>query len=311
MPNGSPGGSPPAPSSASIFYVPGDSVVWGQGLLEADKFYSKVLAAFQGKNPNGVLVRAAHSGAAIDTDDGSPNDPAPGEIPRTKPTIRQQCDSFGGDPKAVRLILLAGGINDVKVEKIISPFTSSSALHRAIELYCHVHMTTLLTTLAGKFANPDCQIIVVGYYPIISEASAPLSVPRLLEALGHDFGIAQTLTGRGFILSDPVDLALQFWHESDEALQRAVDQANQIAGNRVTFVSPGFTPDNSLFAPASCLWELNLDLSAQDPMRATREQQCQQFDPTFPQSVICARASVGHPNLAGAQKYADAILRVL
>ena len=310
MPNGNPGGSPRAPTSAPIFFVPGDSVVWGQGLLERDKFYCKVFAAFQGKNPNGVLVCAAHSGAAIDTDDGSPNEPVPGEIPRTKPTIRQQCDSFTGDPNAVRLILLDGGINDVKVEKIISPFTSSDALHRALELYCYVHMTTLLTTLAGKFAHPDCNIIVVGYYPIISEASNPLNVPRLLEALGHDFNIAQTLTGRGFILSDPVDLALQFWHESDEALQRAVDQANQIARNRVTFVSPGFTPDNSLFAPASCLWELNMDLSAQDPMRAPREQQCQQYDP-FPQSVICARASVGHPNLAGAQKYADAILRVL
>jgi hypothetical protein len=306
MPNGNPAASPPP-----IFFVPGDSVVWGQGLLEPDKFYSRVFADFQGRNTNGVLVRAAHSGATIDTDDGSPNVPAPGEIPKTKPTIRQECDSFIGDPSAVRLILLDGGINDVKVEKIVSPFTSSSALHQAIELYCYVHMTTLLTTLAGKFAHPDCQVIVVGYYPILSEASEPLSIPLLLEALGHDFDIAQTLTDRGFILSDPVDLALQFWHESDEALQHAVYQANQIAGGRVTFVSPGFTPDNSLFAPASCLWELNPDLSAQDPMRATREQQCQQYAPAFPQSVICARASVGHPNVTGAQKYADAILRVL
>src|SRR5215469_5421303 len=58
----------------------GDSIVWGQGLSEADKFDVLVRDALADANPGITLWRLAHSGAVIGVNpvEGSPAD---GEVP--------------------------------------------------------------------------------------------------------------------------------------------------------------------------------------------------------------------------------------
>jgi lysophospholipase L1-like esterase len=304
------GASPSAPAPTML--VIGDSVVWGQGLLERDKFSSKVLSALQQNVPNLTIQGHAHSGASVVTEDDSSDVPAPGEVPRTKPTILAQCNAFTGDPDSVQAVLLDGGINDVRLDRILSPFTTQKQLDNLIEQCCYIDMTKLLIQVATKFSSPDCRIMVVAYYPILSNDSEMSWIPQLLTVLGHDVAKEVSFRAQGLPLSNPVDLALRFWTQSDAALQAAVDEVNaNVGANRITFVSPGYGPQNSLFAQDPWLWELELDLSATDPVRDAREQACKQIDLDFPDCVICPRASVGHPNVTGAQKYADAILRAL
>jgi hypothetical protein len=154
-----------------------------------------------------------------------------------------------------------GGINDVKIERLLSPFTSLDQLESLVEQCCYRDMVTLLTEVAAKFNAADCRIIVVGYYPILSDDSNPLALPRLLTALGHDFSKERALRAQGFPLSDPVELSLLFWTCSDTALKHAVTDVNAGAGtNCISFVSPGFGPKNSVFASEPWLWELGFDL---------------------------------------------------
>lgn len=70
-----------------------------------------------------------------------------------------------------------------------------------------------------------------------------------------------------------------------------------------------------MFAPNAFLFGFNDDfaLSPEDPMAAERHASC---DATFDRLHVlereqCYRASTGHPNLAGAQQYAQSIAAML
>jgi hypothetical protein len=109
-------------------------------------------------------------------------------------------------------------------------------------------------------------------------------------------------------LNDPADLAEIFWSESKDALTRAVSETGD---PRIIFVDPGFSGENALFASNPYLWDLNLDdqLSAKDPMKDARLPLCRKYEPD--DCIFCPRASVGHPNVAGARQYASAICKEL
>jgi lysophospholipase L1-like esterase len=95
----------------------GDSVPWGQGLLEAEKYDILVKAALSAKYPGGVtLERSAHSGAVIGAGIATGTS-APGEVPVARPTIIEQCEQFANAPETVDLVLVNGGINDVGVSQ--------------------------------------------------------------------------------------------------------------------------------------------------------------------------------------------------
>jgi hypothetical protein len=120
----------------------GDSIVWGQGLSEADKLDVLVRDALADANPGITLQRLAHSGAVIGVNpvEGSPAD---GEVPMPQPTIIQQCDSFNDSPVTVDLVLLDGGINDVDVRTILNPFVPLPILIAKARNFCHASMLVL------------------------------------------------------------------------------------------------------------------------------------------------------------------------
>jgi len=291
----------------------GDSIVWGQGLSTDDKFCSKAA-----KSLNFQLQNRAHSGATILAGSG-PDDPitapgyvsppsgdasATGEIPRSKPTILEQAASYDGDPDAVRLILLDGGINDVGLNNLVDPFYSIDDLDQSIEQHCHREMTFLLKYIVAKFRA--CKIILTGYFPILSKDSAKDLIPLLLMFLRLP-PVPQEFWRIG---NTPIDLATEFWHESDRLLAQSVKEVND---PRVTFVKSGFVEQNALFAKHPLLREPIPDpfdhpqYPVYDKVFDPRGVACKKYPQDSESRLICPMASLGHPLEEGAQRYFDAI----
>jgi hypothetical protein len=92
-----------------------------------------------------------------------------------------------------------------------------------------------------------------------------------------------------------------FYDESGAGLRAAVDAQNGRTPNRCVYADPGFSMYNGYGASQRCLF----NVAESDPMLNARKAYCtaagQEFDP------LCAGASMGHPNVDGAIKYANAM----
>jgi len=300
-------------SGPPIMLSMGDSVIWGQGLQEWNKFDSLVCdqLRYRPEYTGLTLVRLAHSGAIIGADRDQTGRAAPGEVPWSFPTVIQQFESYDGDPDAVRVVLLNGGINDVSLQVIANPLTTPGDLSDLIQQYCGKGMVALLQSVAARFSNPACRIIVTGYYQILSAASSFAPTVAYLELLG--ITEASTLLGTATGFSDLVALSHLFWQGSDTALSNAVDEVNPRFGNRITFVRSGFTEENSLFQDSSLLWVFSGTppfVDAADDFRDFRAQVCSNFYPDGSVDCLeCRFASVGHPTAGGAIKYYEQIMQ--
>jgi lysophospholipase L1-like esterase len=287
----------------------GDSVIWGQGLLPAEKFSTLVQQALAPRFPDGVtLENLAHSGAVIGAG-GAAGAPQVGEVPASRLSIIEQCDSYANSPDTVDLVLMNGGINDVGVATILNPFVP--ALEAKIAQACHASMFTLLQKVIAKFNKPACKILVTGYYPIFSAKSDPLGIIKALSL----FGIAiPPFVDRDLDFINPIFNRCEvFFNDSNQQLQFAIADTHD---PRVAFVPSGFTDDNAVFVPGtSLLWGLNLtdDLDPLDPVAAQRRPLCNLAHP--PIEVLereqCYRASAGHPNVQGAAQFSRQILKQL
>lgn len=289
----------------------GDSIVWGQGLLDQHKFSTKLVAWVNQYHPaqNAYKTVTAHSGAVIGVGATQNIPPVDGEVPTAYPTILEQCDQVPGDPADVDLIVLNGGINDVSVEYILSPLTDQTELADTIQRACHDDLLTLLLKVAGRFIGPATQIVVMGYYPILSTKSDPLQIPTLLPLF--DVSLSSFLAPVNPI-TKIVSNSLLFWQKPTVAMHQAVADANkQLATNRIVFVSPGFQEVNSAFASTPWIFAVSADLSPQDEVIAARHTSCQLDEPDLVQREICFRASAGHPNPTGAEAYFAALYPVL
>jgi hypothetical protein len=298
----------------------GDSVVWGQGLQQKDKFCYLVGSALGSEVKN-----LAHSGATVlsasatesmppitNLGYASPAEPDPdmanGEVPRSKPTILEQCEYYPDDPTKVVYILLDGGINDVQITTIVNPTESLESLDKSIMQHCYREMLVLLKCVASKFTNPRCRILVTGYYPIFRKPQGDADMIRLIQTvaklLGHDFEVEKGRRDFNLWESDPVERSTNFWHHSTDALKQAI---NETRDPRICFVDSGFSLENALFAPDTTLmlWDLNVDFSAKDPMKNARKPKCDMYEPQ--DFLYCPRASFGHPNQKGAALYLSQI----
>ena len=218
-------GNPAAPK----LVVFGDSVMWGQGLADENKFCNLLCFTLAAQQYPGLTVdMCAHSGAVIGKGLNPPWPSFPGEIPKGPPTILYQCDSYTGDPANTRVVLLDGGINDIDLRYLLNPTTTLASLCQKIQQYCHDDMVTLLSKVCGKFADPECRIIVCGYYPILGSDSDSNKVPELLEVRGIPH--ARILMHSTAMATDPRELAVKFWTESEKWLRQAVDDVIRTMG---------------------------------------------------------------------------------
>ena len=303
----------------------GDSVMWGQGLDEGNKFHSLVERAVRQRHGDiGVYkdVRA-HSGADLMPRNGTPfANRLNGEVPTSFPTIFDQVLEFESMPDAqtdVDLILLNGGANDIKVGTILSPLTTSAALTKAITTFCHDDMFTLLNELTGKFTK--AKIVVTGYYPMLSNKSDLTLVDVFMVAMGLDLlSIPGAIVGgvaTAAVLGTISANCSHFANGANQQLHKAVDEANaalpahSIA--RVFFADPKFGPANAALAPHSFLYGIRADLSTDDPasVAGPRAVACDSAGSSKTDVPKCKIASIGHPNPRGAEAYAEAILPYL
>lgn len=292
--------------------VMGDSVPWGQGLEPAEKFHSLVKVALTGSDCDQSCTLLAHSGATIGVGVDTTHDPIDGEVPTSYPTIVQQCAAFADSPETVDLVLLNGGINDVDFRTIVNPFTDTSDLRDMIKQYCFVDMKTLLQSVVSKFTKPSAKIVVTSYFPILSAQSHLPLIEPFLATIGVSLPPFVNVLD-GLVWNKIIAHCSLFYDESSRLTQKAIRQVNRSpeGAGRVFFAQPPFTAANSALAPDAWLWGVNPDLSAQDPVKAARHEACNLFETDIVQRETCYRASVGHPNLIGAQKYSEAILGVI
>ena len=329
--------------------VIGDSIMWGQGLREEEKFSTRVKCWLQQKTSREVKVHVeAHSGAVISgAAESTVFSAASGEVNSKTPTINQQLDHavqfYNASRTSPSLILMNGCINDVGVQNLLAASTPLEDLQLQAKSSCGDGMFALLQRVRSSF--PRAQIIVTGYYPIVSALTDDNAFLRLLvKKLNNLRPQAPRMTDKE-MRQRLIAISSEWYDTSTASLHEAVTKTN-VAGPpglypKVSFVEIQFGPEHVFAAPDSLLWNfkfastnvsgftkvivmLSFGTAAYKPndhVRDTRVKSCEQ---TFkkPKGVkedkkqkaaredlflICRYASLGHPNQMGALIYTEAI----
>lgn len=321
--------------------VIGDSLIWGQGLLEKDKTYAHVANwlrddVFAGRRTVELKVKA-HSGATINLD---PKEAASlkaanvdsaieykGEVNVGFPSMSQQVERAASEygPSGADLILLTAGITDITVEGVLDPFGKDAELRRITAETCGTRVTDLLSKVGA--ANPNAIIVVLGYFPIISKWSR---VSRVFngwlesrQTAGFLKPIFNNVVTRNLFfprIRKKVIRRSQIWlEESDRHLRAAVATHNTKVGSpKAIFVASPLTIENAVEAPNTKLFRMKMNGDIEDPLFAERTADCAavlndlnskaklKYRPSR-----CAMAAVGHPDPNGAAAYADAVKAAL
>lgn len=291
----------------------GDSIVWGQGLKEVNKFafdveeHLKTLALHR----IGVYgTNYANSGATIGIGNANPGEGFHGEVPASEPTIFAQIERCERVAEDVRLIVMNGGINDVGLGNLL---LGKFNLRNDLPAIFRDDMRSLLDKVGVKF--PNAAIIVPGYFKIFSSKSDSALVTALVTVLNPQGALVLPATHVALkkLLEER---SATFWEVAHENLQKAIDQLNADLGStRAVFADPMFGDDNAMFTGnSSWVYGINaalepLDRESLGGVALERRAHCSAAGQSGVDALTCQRASVGHPNLKGADAYALAITK--
>ncbi len=287
--------------------VLGDSILWGQGLLEEQKASTLVQRRLADKFGRPVRKRVyAHSGATVNQSVDHLNI-AHGEVPSSSPDIALQAECVP-NPGKVDVVLVNGCINDVDASILFDPTTDAKGvgLEKLCEDRCREPMRLLLTRIGKRF--PNANIVVPGYYPFFS-GQTPANTIRFVRQL---FLLIAKTQGEPHGWRESRDHMIRksaAWHDlSDKMLEEAVEESGREGGisGRVVFAPVAFFPENAYGAPESYLRRV----TEQDEVLLSRWWNCR-VGPNILERMRCINASAFHPNANGAVAYADAILRAL
>lgn len=249
--------------------VLGDSIMWGQGLREEEKFSSRVKCWLQERINREVKVHVeAHSGAIISrTSSAPPGFTAPsGEVNSISPTINEQLDHavqfYKENQTGPSLILMNGCINDVGVKNLLAASTPLEDLRAQAMKSCGEDMRLLLQRVRNGF--PQALVLVTGYYPIVSLQTDDNAFLRLLvKKLNNQRPEARRMTDKE-MRQRLIALSDEWYKTSTASLLDAVVQANAPSGSdplgpepsapKVWFVEIQFGPEHVFAAPATLLW---------------------------------------------------------
>lgn len=309
----------------------GDSIMWGQGLRDSNKFTAQVESWLEsrlaGRGVNRYVY--ARSGATIGPDQEIPdpsrvqpwmNDRSLGEVPCSWPWVRQQVSVARADlasrqvsADSVDLVLVDGGANDVGIKTMLNEFNTADMVRQRSTDLIGGQMPDLLNLVRGAF--PNAKILVTGYYPIISEQS-DLGFISGLVSLVIPAPAAAALAGDA---RSRLAVLSQAWYEaSNSQLSQAVTAFNSKWPANPTYgTSPAafaripWRPEHSYAAPSSRLWLVGAPV---DEVYSERSSACNTAGLLWNReqveqgkNITCLEAKAGHPNPTGAGAYAAAI----
>lgn len=259
----------PAGEDPLHMLVIGDSVMWGQGLRDEEKFSSRVKCWLQERINREVRVHVeAHSGALISGASPGPSgfSGVSGEVNLTFPTINQQLDhaiEFHKEKRTLpSLVLMNGCINDVGVKNLLAASTPLEDLRARAEKACGEDMYALLQRVRNSF--PEAQVLVTGYYPIVSLQTADNPFLRLLvKKLNNQGPEARRMTDKE-MRQRLIAISDEWYKTSTASLMEAVRKTNALTESemswlgsplpRVSFVEIQFGPEHVFAAPDTLLW---------------------------------------------------------
>ncbi|PHN06770.1 hypothetical protein [Flavilitoribacter nigricans] len=314
----------------------GDSVLWGQGLPEEQKFHvlavRQIAEALELEPEQLELIFQAHSGAIIKkpSDEHIPdaNIPFWQEVPFDLPSIIDQVrlGSYNTEDPEMDLVILNGGINDVDFRVIINPTGSNEDLEQRIRQHCYHDMLELLQETRRLY--PRAVIVLTGYYPILSELSNLQILTVFVSVLSLKFGLLGPLLSP-LVARRSVQRTRYFYQRQLSWLRRAVGQMHRSGDHRgpgILFAHPAFGPQNCVGGPQSFLfeprkiqektWEQFLSnplgnvhrLIAGDPMAEQRRvASASLLRDDLLRLITALVASIGHPNAEGARRYAEVV----
>lgn len=321
----------------------GESVGWGQGLNERNKFQAIVAQAMASELGRGArLYRFAQSGATVEDPEGPPapctrtilDKEIPGEMGDDYTDNKEhrgtrlvcQAESFKEHPydQKLDLILVNGCLNDVSIENLLCFFAfpnfkdncAGSAINffpldnpldsfrDVVDDKCGFRVKGLLNVLKRSF--PDTPIVLMGYYAFKPEFFGGwerLKAP--FPGLGHNSPDEQTRTR--------IEQRADLWETNTKrALAGAVQEANGPDPRQRNII---FAPVRLDGFPQPTLWELTdgplpwNDPTPIDPMADNRRPICRILKRA--NDPICLWASFGHPNPQGHIAYAKAAVDAL
>jgi len=308
--------------------VIGDSIAWGCGLNKEEKYHYLVADWLQKtlKRPVEVTV-LAHTGASIQkpTKDlssillgGSKHAFIDHEFGSWDPTLLEQANHIP-NPGDVDLILVSGGINDVGLDKLLTPWPNSGTINAR----CQEIRASMINLLLKLLEKCDKSVIIVtDYYTIASDDTPSSSIRKFADCIRKNskHPIEKLFSGPiGYSADIISDNCAEFNKKSRESLGDseggAVDRANEYSRanfgrDRVYFADVDFPPDRSYGTSKTLLWELvdadnggrtndhkyNYRVSLFDPEKCNWDDKIQ---------------AIAHPNVEGAEKYASAIEAVI
>lgn len=291
----------------------GDSVLWGQGLLEEHKF-DRLLAG-----SDGMLLRPAHSGALLGEEGKEARKTVYSEVPASYPSVHQQVVHFE-QWADVDLAIVNGGINDVSLGKLLDPWEKPETIVALTQQYCGNAMRDLLVAMGLQAVKPGARIAVMGYYPMLSDATRFENdrQPKLLmqmhgvQAMSLARGVA---TDKETLKKGIVANITAFWKQSSLSMRDAVSGANATLGREMClFVESPLTEVNALWAPEEQLWAMTDTLEPTDEVRLERKTECSEVFGGVLETITrikCEHASVGHPNVTGAARMTQAMQAAL
>ncbi|MGC2236708.1 MAG: hypothetical protein WA584_11135 [Pyrinomonadaceae bacterium] len=319
------------------FLVIGDSLVWGQGLREEQKFYHLTREWLQTeifKNERQINLKVkAHSGASINLKQYETDALQAAEIGEDEffhrevnlsfPSIRAQIDVARKEyenPQSVNLIMLTGGITDIRLSTILNPLKDNDELKRAIAGHCNEKMFELLKHAAGEF--PNALIAVCGYYPFLSKYT-PSS--KIFNNLLEIYDVPQPVKS---LINNPLNRRLlkpyrkkmversMIWAEnSNIEFKKAIERLNaKFDKPRAVFIESPIKAENSIGAKNALLFEVGKKGKAEDALAAERMSVCgktidelKKLTDLKLRARTCELATIGHPNVEGSKAIAEAI----
>jgi lysophospholipase L1-like esterase len=335
----------PAEHSLNVLVL-GDSLMWGQGLRPENKSWHHVKIWLAQQTSRPVTERSeAHSGAVIEVANADETRAADnGEVNVSVPTLNRQLDvtvqHYSNGPK-VDLVLVSGCANDVDVKNVLNAANTTEEIRLLTEGKCERPMERLLRRITASF--PTAHVIVIGYYPFVSEKTNNDIFMRGLTKRLYKVIAGTSRMDQKAIFKRVIANSDQWYRSSNKSLSEAVKTINaQLGGTqsqkRVMFAEVHFLPEHSFRAPNTQVWNFESSpirkllvilsfgkilLRPNDEVRRQRNASCKEYWKAVPtesenqkkerknQQLLCHFAALGHPNRQGASAYTEAIIAQL